>query len=353
MYFVFNIAIHDRQSDEVRSAVTTIMKESGFDSADPEQTAQVLRVASANLLPEGDQQLILRSFFISPTKDRWCMVYPSTGWFSEAQDLGVKLSQRLDCTAMVLLIDDSNGWGYELSRQGQIVDRFHAQPIRSEFIKEKSKHGLTTTRQAISIDEPKPPKHTIDILTLAKLILPTADEMAEMKKGVLEELPDDRLTPEQKAELEGRLDSELDGFSLLTAEQKAELSERYLGDPHAIEKLFAPTPEQMAEAEKYRGNPSLIAELFGIAGDQVAGFLSRSWGEGVQSHDEMAKFMRALGIDGFYLTHQDLMQKDLSDDWHNLIFVRPMTPVELQWYEREKIDFPAISPPLWLNEVAP
>jgi hypothetical protein len=352
MYFVFNIAIHDRQSGEVRSAVTTIMQEMGFDSAAPEQAAQAMRDPGANLLPGDDPQLLLRSFLISPTKDRWCMVYPSTGWFSETQDLGVKLSQRLHCTAMVLLIDDSNGWGYELSRRGQIVDRFHSQPTSSESLKEKSKYGLTTTRQAMSIDEPKPPKHTIDILTFAQLILPTADEVAEMKKGALEELPDDLLTPEQRAELAGGLDSELAGFSLFTAEQKAELSERYLGDPHAIEKLFAPTPEQMAEAEKYRGNPSLIAELLGVAEDQVAGFLSRSWGEGVQSHDEMAKLMRALGIDGFYLTHQDLMQKDLSDDWHDLIFVRPMTPVELQWYEKEKIDFPAVSPPLWLNDAA-
>jgi hypothetical protein len=353
MYFVFNIAIHDRQSGEVRSAVTTIMQEMGFDSADPEQAAQAMRDPVANLLPEDDPQLLLRSFLISPTKDRWCMVYPSTGWFSEAQGFGVKLSQRLDCTTMVLLIDDSNGWGYELSRRGQIVDRFHAQPIRSEALKERNyRYGLSPERQVKDGDEPEPPSHTIDILTLAKLILPTADEVAEMKNEVLGELPDDVLTPEQRAELEGRLDSELVGFSLLTAEQKAELSERYLGDPHAIEKLFAPTPEQMAEAEKYRGNPSLIAELFGIAEDQVAGFLSRSWGEGVQSHDEMAKFMQALGIDGFYLTHQDLMQKDLSDDWHNLIFVRPMTPVDLQWYKKEKIDFSAVSPPLWLNDAA-
>ncbi len=70
----------------------------------------------------------------------------------------------------------------------------------------------------------------------------------------------------------------------------------------------------------------------------------------MQSHDEMDKFMRVSEIDGLDLTYQDLMQKNLSDDWHNLIFVRPMTPVELQWYEREKIDFPAISPPLWIND---
>ncbi len=266
MYFLFNIVIHDRQSGEVRSAVTTIMQEQGFDFADPEQAAQVMRSPGANLLPEDDPQLLLRSFLISPTKDRWCMVYPSTGWFSETQDLGVKLSQRLDCTAMVLLIDDSNGWGYELSRQGQIVDRFHAQPTSSEALKEKNyRYGLSPERQA-------------------------------------------------------------------------------------SEKLFAPTPEQTAEAEKYRGNPSLIAELFGIAEDLVVGFLSRSRGQGAGSHDDMAEFMQALGIDGFDLTPQDLMQKDLSDDWHNLIFVRPMTAVELQWYEREKIDFPTVSPPLWLND---
>jgi hypothetical protein len=352
MYFVFNIAIHDRQSGEVRSAVTTIMQELGFDSADPEQAAQAMRDPGANLLPRDDPQLLLRSFLISPTRDRWCMVYPSTGWFSETQDLGVKLSQRLDCAVMVLLIDDSRGWGYELSRRGQIVDRFHAQPIRSEALKEKNyRYGLSLERQAKDRAETGSPKHTIDILTLAQVILPTADEVAEEKKGALEGLPDDLPMPEQRAELEGGLDLALGGFSLLTAEQKAELSERYLGDPQAFEKLFAPTPEQMAETEKYRGNPALIAELFGVAEDQVAGFLSRSWGEGVQSHDEMTKLMRALGIDGFYLTYQDLTEKDLSDDdWHKLIFVRPMTAVELQWYEKQKVDFPFVSPPLWLND---
>ena len=175
--------------------------------------------------------------------------------------------------------------------------------------------------------------------------------MTEMKKGVLEEYSDDLLTPEQKREVEEKLDSALASLSLPTAEQKAELVERYLGDPKALENLFAPTPEQMAEAEKYRGNPSVVADLFGVAEDKVADFLSRSWGHGVRSHDEMAKFMQSLGIDGFDLTYPDLVEKDLTDvRWHNLIFVRRMTAVELQWYERQKADFPFVSPPLRLND---
>jgi hypothetical protein len=107
----------------------------------------------------------------------------------------------------------------------------------------------------------------------------------------------------------------------------------------------------MAEAEKYRGNPSVVAELFGIAEDKAADVLSRSWGHGVQSHDEMTKLMQALGIEGFDLTYQDLVEEGLTDvHWHNLIFVRGMTAVELQWYERQKADFPFVSPPLWLND---
>ena len=88
-----------------------------------------------------------------------------------------------------------------------------------------------------------------------------------------------------------------------------------------------------------------------LSGVKVIALTRKRSGDYSQNPIEMAKFMRILGIDGFYLTYQDLMQKDLSDDhWHNLIFVRPMTAVELKWYEREKIDFPAISPPLWLND---
>ncbi len=72
----------------------------------------------------------------------------------------------------------------------------------------------------------------------------------------------------------------------------------------------------------------------------------------MRSHDEMTKLMQVLGIDGFDLTYQDLMQEGPADErYHNLIFVRGMTAVELPWYERRKADFPFVSPPLWLNDI--
>ena len=108
MYLVFNIAVYERSCAQIRSAIISLMNAQDFDLADDELTSQALRVPGVNLLPDLDERLILRNFLISPSKNGWCMVYASTGWFSEVQDLSVALSKKLDCVTLALLIDDSN-----------------------------------------------------------------------------------------------------------------------------------------------------------------------------------------------------------------------------------------------------
>ena len=349
MYFAFNIAIYDCRNEEIRVALISLMENEGFNLVTTDLVAQALRSPGNDLLPEIDERLMLRKFLIAPNKNKWSMIYPSTGWFSEVQDLGIKLSEKLGCLAMVLLVDDTYGWGYELSQKGQAIDRFHPQPMLSPTLKEKSEYNLFQ-EDKITDSPTELQEQSAGILTLARLSLPTPEQLTETKRHLLEQETIDLLTPEQKKELEGKLDQILANSSLPTAEQKAELAEQWQVDPSILDKPFPLSPEQEAEAEKYSGNPSIVANIFGVIEDLVVHYLSKSESDfGGELHNKMTEFLELLSIENGVGTYQDFVE-DFDDKWSHLIFSRYMTATELDWREKWKENLPFVAPPLWLNE---
>ena len=346
MYFAFNIAVHNRTSEEIRAVITEVMKNEGFNIA----TLGIrLQTSIDNLLPEIDDKLMLRKFIITPNNNKWSIVYPSTGWFSEVEDLVAKLSNKLDCVAMVLLVDDSYGWGYVLYQQGNVTDRFHTQPMLSPTLREKSAYGLIPGDKITDITA-QLEEQSIDNSTLATLNLPTSEQIVGIKRHLLDQEAIGLLTPEQKSQLEGKLDQILANLSLPTSVQKAELVEHFLTDPSILDKPFSLTVEREAQSDKYSGTPSTIANVFGVLEDLVIHYLSASESNFETGlHDKMTGFFELLDLEDVDRTYQDLVE-DFKDSEDHLIFVREMTAVELQWREKWKEKLPYVAPPLWLNE---
>ena len=178
MYLAYNIAVHERPSEEVTMTVRSIMRSWNFDLVSDEVAAQALKMPAVDVLPEFDETLVFRKFLISPYSNKSCMVYPSTGWFSEVQDLSVELSKKLGCIALALLIDDSKGWGFELSQKGQVADRFHTKPMKSPMLSEKQ-----------------------DCQTM-----PTPDQMTKVKRHMPGEQSEDEPTSDQELQAVVELD---------------------------------------------------------------------------------------------------------------------------------------------------
>lgn len=351
MYFAHNIAIYKRPSEEVKIIVTSAMQSQGFDLVNNEIATQVLKASTVDIIPEIDEGLIFRKFFVSPYRNQWCIVYPSTGWFSEVQELSVTLSEKLGCVALLLLVDDSAGWGYEISYSGQIIDRFHTRPASSQSLREKSEFALQGETAKAESGKVGTRDLPIDITTLARLVLPTSEQLAETKRDLQEDYAEDKLTPEQEADLEDRLKRALDELRLPTRREKAELAEESPGGLAIRERLSMLSRAEVTEAEKYRGDPTTVATLFDVAEVQIADLLSKSRNSGFGSHNEMRHFAELLSIKDFDATYQELVQEDFVDaHWAHLIFARRMSNAQSRWYESQKADFPWVSPPLWLDD---
>ena len=134
MNFVFNIAVYSQTSNAIRDTIVTLMKEMNFDLANKKLVVQILHSSPKDILDKG---LMLRNFVVSPNKNNWCVVYPSTGWVSEMQGFSRQLSGQLQCVTLLILQDDSAGWGYELSNNGHTIDLFHTLPLESTSFQEK------------------------------------------------------------------------------------------------------------------------------------------------------------------------------------------------------------------------
>lgn len=121
----FAIFIRRKTSMEIKKAVVKIFGIWGLEPASVEEKTHYSRQLE-NLNREG---FLPRAFLLSPELQSWCFLLPSYEvWFSEAQDLCELLSNELTCPVLLLLQDDSNGWGYFLYNKGKVIDKFHTDP---------------------------------------------------------------------------------------------------------------------------------------------------------------------------------------------------------------------------------
>ena len=134
MNFIFNMAVYNQSSEAISDAILSLMETMHFNLASKKIRIQMQHSPPKALL---DQGLMLRSFLVSPNKNNWCVIYPSTGWVSEMQTVSRQLSDALQCISLFIVQDDSEGWGYELSKEGQLIDLFHTLPLESAGYLEK------------------------------------------------------------------------------------------------------------------------------------------------------------------------------------------------------------------------
>ncbi len=51
------------------------------------------------------------------------------------------------------------------------------------------------------------------------------------------------------------------------------------------------------------------------------------------------------------LSYEEVLDKlEISDTWHHLIFARPMSSIEIRWYEEWNDVMPAV-PPMWVSKL--
>lgn len=360
MNFGFNIAVYKCSGDEIRLAIPQVMEMWGYSIASVEIAKQVKHTWH-NLVPAIDPELMLRQFLISPNKNNWSIIYHTFQWLSEAQQFSLQLSKELKSIVLVFLMDDSHGWGYELSKDGELLDKFHTDPNSPTLHEKDGEFGLKTMIERNLI---VPPLHTeIDVVDLARLMLPSRDEMIEMiaktKESFLKRLEKTLGTPspDQSIELEKIMATGLDEAlaALPTSEERSKLIDN-LPDPTLLDRLKemgAATSEQLAE---YQGHPSILADLFKVSEDKVAERLLKSRNElSVFAHDELSDFLEEdLGIEDWYRSYWDFLDDlDRLEDWHHLIFSKRMTDAELQWCKMEISQniMPGSGPPIWINEL--
>ncbi len=360
MNFVFNIATYKHSSDEIRLAIPQVMATWGYSIA-PVEIAKQVEHSWQNLVPAIDPELMLRQFLISPHKNNWSIIYHTFQWLSEAQQFGLQLSKELKSMVLVFLMDDSYGWGYELSKDGELLDKFHTEPNSPTLHEKDGEFGLKTMIERNLIIPP--PQVEIDVVDLARLMLPSRDEMVEMmaktKETVLKRLEKSlgTLSPDQRVKLERIMATDFDEAlaALPTSEEKSKLIDN-LPDPTLLDRLKemgAATLEQLAE---YQGHPSILADLFGVSEDKVAERLLKSRNEhSIFAHDELSDFLEEdLGIEDWYKSYWDFLDDlDKLKDWHHLIFSKRMTDAELQWCKMEISQdiMPGSGPPIWINQL--
>jgi hypothetical protein len=362
MNFVYNIAVYNRTNDEIRLAVPRVMETWGYSIA-PVEIAQQVEHSWKNLVPTIDPELMLRQVLISPNKNSWSVIYHTFHWFSEAQQFGLQLSKELEGIVLVFLQDDSYGWGYELSKRGEILDKFHTDPNSPTLHEKDGAFGFKTMIERNLIIPP--PQTEIDVVDLARLMLPSRDEMVEMmakarvkaKELILKRFEKSlgTLSPDQRAELESIMATDFDEVlaALPTPEERSQLIDK-LPDPTLLDRLRevgAASPEQIAE---YQGHPSILANLIGISEDRVAERLLKSRGErGIFAHDVMSDFLEEdLGIEDWWKSYSEFLDDlDKLEDWHHLILSKRMTDAELQWCKLEISQnfVPDTGPPIWIN----
>lgn len=364
MNFVYNIAVYNHSGDEIRLAIPRVMKTWGYDFA-PAEIAQKIEHISENLIPAIDKELMLRKFLVSPDKGNWSLIYHTLNWFSEAQQFGVQLSKELEGTVLVFLLDDSYGWGYELSQNGQVLDKFHTNPYSPILHERDGEFGFEAMIERNMI-EPPPPESGVAMTDVVRLIMPSQDEMTDlaiaMKERHLKRLGPilDTLSPDQRAEVEKNLKQNFEQdmnelrAALPTLEEKSQLTEK-LPDPTLVDRLRdmgKASPEEMAE---YQGHPSIFANLFGINEDEMAECLQKSRDNySIFAHDEMSNFLENdLGIEDWYKSYPEFLNDfDNIKDWYHLIFSKQMTDVEPHWCKlgMSQNIIPDTGPPIWINQ---
>jgi hypothetical protein len=304
---------------------------------------------------------MLRRFLIPPNKNNWSILYHTFYWLSEAQQFGIQLSKELKSIVLVYLMDDSYGWGYELSKDGELLDKFHTNPNSPTLHEKDGEFGLKTIIEHTLIIPP--PQTEIDLVDLVRLMLPSSGEMVEMmartKESVLKKLEKSlgTLSPDQRVELESGMATDFDEFlaALPTPEERSKLMDK-LPDLTLLERLKemgTATPEQIAE---YQGHPSILANLFGISEAKVAERLLKSRNESsIFAHDEMSDFLeKDLGIEDWYKSYSDFLNDlDNFKDWDHLTVSKRMTDAELQWCKMEinQNVMPETGPPIWINQL--
>lgn len=364
MNFVYNIAVYNCSDDEIRLAIPRVMKTWEYDFA-PGEILEKTEYISENLVPSIDKALMLRKFLISPGKNKWSIIYHTLNWFSEAQLFGVQLSQELESIVLVFLLDDSYGWGYELSQNGQVLDKFHTNPYSPTLHERDGEFGFEAMIER-NIIEPPPPESGVEMTDVVKLMMPSPDEMTDlapaMKASLLKKLGPmlDTLNPEQRKALERKLEESFEQSmkdlrtALPTPEEKSQLIKN-LPDPTLVDRLRdmgKASPEEMTE---YQGHPLVVADLFGIDSDKLTERLQKSRDSySIFAHDEMHDFLEEdLGIEDWYKGYQEFLDDlDSLKDWHHLIFSKQMTAVELNWCKlgMSQNIMPDTGPPIWINQ---
>ncbi len=364
MNFVYNIAVYNHSGDEIRQAIPRVMKTWGYDFA-PTEIVQKIEHISENLIPAIDKKLMMRKFLISPDKGKWSIIYHTLNWFSEAQQFGVQLSKELEGIVLVFLLDDSYGWGYELSQNGQVLDKFHTNPYSPTLHERDGEFGFEAMIERNIIELP-PPESGVAVTDLVRLMMPSPGEMTDLapalKESLLKKLGPmlNTLSPDQRAELEEDLEKSFEQSmnemraALPTLEERSQLIEK-LPDPTLVDRLGdmgQASPEEMAA---YQGHPSILANLFGIDRDKMVERLQKSRDSySIFAHDEMSDFLEEdLGIEDWYKSYPEFID-DLDNlrDWHHLIFSKRMTDVELQWCQlgMSQNIMPDTGPPVWINQ---
>jgi hypothetical protein len=327
----------------------------------PSEIAKQVEDSWKNLVPSIDRELMLRQLLISSSKNKWNIVYHTFYWLSEAQQFGVQLSKELEGVVLVFLMDDSYGWGYELSQAGVILDKFHTNPNSPTLHEKDGEFGFKMMLEHNTAILPTQTK--IDVVDLARLMLPSKDQMIEImaktKEIVLKksEKSLDTLSSDQRIAFESRMAAKFNEIlvSLPTPEERSKLTND-LPDPTLLDRLKEMGTASLEQIIEYQGHPSILADLFGISVDKVTERLTKSRDDdGIFAHDEMSDFLEEdLGIEDWYKNYSEFLD-DLNKlmDWHHLIFSKRLTDTELQWCKLEISQniMPGTGPPIWINEL--